>query len=273
MASPNFYNPGGTTGARLATRSPIAMSGRIWYVCNLAAANGADAASPAGQQRTRPLLTTAQAITNASAGDTIQYLEGHAETIAVTVALSKAGLKFWSEGTEATRATFTLSAATTLLNITAAGVWLENFTFISPSAAGGTAQLAVTAVAGVQVQNCIFQCGNTLTAGLSIATGASGLRVTGCTFTSVSTTIATRPVSGMLLAAGTGTDYVFDACTFDGGTVGWSDYALKCSQAVTRLTTIDLDLLNDSDSIVATGSIYTAHRRNASGSSWMEFVA
>lgn len=249
------------------------MSGRVWYVCNATAANGADAASPAGQQRTRPLVTTAQAITNASAGDTIQYLEGHAETIAVTVALSKAGLKFWSEGTDATRATFTLSAATTLLNITAAGVWLENFTFVTPTAAGGTAQVAVTAVTGVQIQNCTFQCGNTITAGLSVATGASALRVGGCTFTSTSTTIATRPVSGVLMAAGTGTDYFMDACTFDGGTVGWSDYALKCSQAVTRFAAIDLDLLNDSDVIVATGSQYTLHRRNASGSSWMELTA
>lgn len=249
------------------------MSGRIWYVSNVAAHNGADAASPAGQQRTRPLLTTAQAITNASAGDTIQYLEGHAETIAVTVALSKAGVKFFSEGTDATRARFTLSAATTCLNITAAGVWLENISFLAPTAAGGTSQLTVTAVTGVQVVNCSFQCSNTLTAGLTVATGASGLRLAGLTFTSASTTIATRPVSGVLMGAGTGTDYNLDTVVFDGGTVGWSDYAFKCSQAVTRLNGIDVDLLNDSDMIVATGSQYTFHRRNASGSSWQEFTA
>ncbi len=269
MASPNFYNPGGASGARLATRNPIAMSGRIWYV----SASGTDAGGSRGLARTNPLRTTAQAITNAVAGDTIQFLEGFTETVATTVAVNKAGLHFISEGTEATRARFTLSAVTTAFTVSVAGVYMENLTFLEPTAAGATALVGLaTTTSAFQAVNCQFNCGNTLLAGISVPNAANNIKLNTCTFTSTATSTALRPGAAILTAAAV-TDMEMLNVTCDGGTYGWTNIGVNFGASVTRLVAIDLDLLNDSDMIVATGSVYKIHRRNTSGSAYMELTA
>ncbi len=272
MAAPLFYTPGGTSGARLATRSPLAMSGRIWYVCNATGANGADAASPAGQQRSRPLLTTVQAVTNSSAGDTIQFLEGHAESLSANVTISKAGLHFISEGTSATRARFTVTAAITGgFAIGAAGVWVENISFLGATAAGVSMSIATSV--GSQVVNCSFECSG-FAAGATVSVGAtcSQLRFVGCSWTSTAVNATSRPGNGLLLTSAI-TDLELVSCSFAGGTYGWADYALEAQGAVTRLVGIDCDFVEDSDMIVATGSIYKFHRRLTSGSALLELTA
>jgi hypothetical protein len=252
------------------------MSGKVWYVCNASGANGADAASPAGQQRVRPLLTTAQAITNASAGDTIQYLAGHDETTAVTIAASKAGLHFISEGTTATRAILRTASAVPIMTISAAGVWTENISFVITHASANCI-LTSGAISGVQHIDCSFSAAVASPALVSWASAVTGGRFSGCTWTSAATSTANAPAVGLLIGA-VCVDTEMDTCTFSGGAsetsyFGWTNYALRATSALTRFTAIDTDLLLDSDMQLATGSIYKIHVRNASGSSWVELTA
>jgi len=268
MASPNVYVPGGTSGARLATRSPVFMSGSYWYV----SPTGLDAGGTAGRNRTRPLLTIAQAITNASAGDTIQLIGGGTYTIAASLAVNKAGLKLQSEGTELTRAKLAISTANPVLAISAAGVWVENITFNIPGA-GGSSHAAVTA-ASVLFHSCRFECDAFLSGrSVQLGAGSSNARLKNCTFVSQGSGASSVPAIGLEIAAAI-SDVELDTVIFEGGTYGWSDYALKATAAVTRLNGIDVDFLNDSDLQLATGSVYAFHRRDGgTGSTRMEFVA
>lgn len=275
MASPNSYNPGGTSGARLATRAHL-TSGRVWYVCNAAGANGADGAGTAGLQRTRPLVTTDQAVTNATAGDTIQFLAGHVETVTSTITANKA-LHFYSEGTPATRAVLQTSSAVAVLTLSASGIWTENITF-KISGSGVNCIVTSGALSGIAHVDCSFEGNNATASGLvSWASAITGGQVSGCTFTSTATSIAARPAYGWLIGA-TPVDTTVTSCTFSGGSssssyYGWATMALEATAAVTRFNAIDVDLLLDSDAKIATGSVYRWHTRNTSGSSWVELVA
>lgn len=274
MASPNAYTPGGSSGARLATR-PLLMSGKIWYVCNASTANGLDDVGTAGQQRKRPLITTAQAITNASAGDTIQYLAGHVETVTVTIAANKAGLHFISEGTAATRAVLTTASAIPVMTISASGVWVENITF-TLTHASASCILTSGALTGLQHIDCSFTATLANAVLVSWASAITGGRLKGCAFAANGTSTSTIPAVGWLIGA-VCVDTEVDTCTFSGGPdasyLGWTSYALRATSAVTRFTMIDCDFLNDSDMQLATGSIYKIHRRNTSGSALAELTA
>lgn len=275
MGSPNQYNPGGTSGARLATRAHLS-SGRVWYVCNATGANGADGVSPAGLQRARPLATAAQAVANATAGDTVQFLAGHVETLTATITANKA-LHFYSEGTPATRAILQTSSAIAALTISAAGVWTENITF-KLSGSGVNCILTSGALSGIHHVDCSFEASNATASGLvTWASAITGGRVSGCTFTSTATSVAARPAYGWLISA-TPLDTELVSTTFTGGSsstsyYGWATMAFEATAAVTRFNAIDVDLLLDSDAKIATGSVYRWHTRNASGSSWVEMVA
>lgn len=269
MASPYVYKSNGaSSGARLATRSPVYVSGRVWYVDYT---NGVDAAGTRGLERARPLKTLAQAVTNGSAGDKIQFLPNHAETLAASQVLSKAGMHLRSEGTGTARARFTCSGAVDMFDITARGVWIESIVF-PKSTAVATARVRVGAL-GFQAYNCEWDCGESDTnPALKFITGAGQAAVRSCQFDSVSTSVTTQPAIGLEVANAIN-DLYLDGVIFDGGTVAWSDFALKCTAAVTGLVGIDVDLLNGSDVYTATGSVYEFHVRNQSGSSRLEFTA
>lgn len=268
MASPNWYiKSGGTSGARLATRSPVAMSGVIWYV----GPGGVDAASPQGRERVYPLATLAQAHTNASAGDAIVILENHTETLTVAQTFNKAGLHVWGEGSTATRPRYTCNGAIAMWDVTAAGVILENIYFPQSSAAP-TARVRIATV-GCQVVNCQFDCGASDTASaLRFVTGAGQVRVVDTRFLSTATAATSRPTIALEVVNAL-TDLELDTVVFDGGTYAWSDYALKGTAAVTRLVGIDVDFLNSADLIMATGSSYKFHPRSQTGSVHLDFTA
>lgn len=270
MASPNIYfsGIGGTAGATLATISPLYASGTVWYVHS---ASGTDAVSPRGKDRSRPLATLAQAITNASAGDIIVCLSGHSQTLTAIQTISLAGLTILGEGSGSNRPTFTRNANDELFDITGAGVWLDNLYF--PASSTSTALGKVrTAAAGTQVTNCLFEAGaNDTGPQLETVTGASAVRVYSTTFTSTSTTSA--PLSGIQVTNAL-SDMTLDTVVFDGGTVGWSDYAaIQGLGAITRLRAVNIDLLNDSDISLATGSTGYIHTRNKSGSARVIWTA
>lgn len=261
MASPYLYESvGGSVGPAMVTEGPWRDSGQRWYVKN---GSGSDAVSPRGLDRVRPLATLAQAVTNAAAGDVIIFLENHQETLAVAQTLSKA-LYLASEGSGSSRAQFIAAGAIAMFDITAAGVRVENIYF-PQSTAAPTARIR-SAAAETQILACDFDCGASDTASaLKFVTGAGTARVEDCQFLSTGTALTAQPAIGLEVAnAMTGLDVV--NCNFDGGSVGWSDYACKIGAAVTRFFASDLSLLADSDLIIATGSTYRIHILNATGS-------
>lgn len=253
MAAPNTIDPGGSTGDRLATASTVAIAnaGYVWYVGN-SVVGAADAAATGGaldggRRREKPLLTTAQAITNAATGDIVVFLSGHAETLSGAVTINK-GLTFVSEGTGSSAARFTCAGAIAMFDVTAANVRFRNLYFPA-STAVPTARVRI-ATAGCQVVNCTFECGTNDTArALSFVTGAGNCRVEGSTFRA---TAATPANAIEVVNAMTGLD--LQDVTFDAGAFGWTSYAFQGTAAITSASFMGINLLNGSDLHFATGS-------------------
>lgn len=271
MASPNIYvnGIGGSTGAALTTRSPLYMSGTIWYVDYT---NGTDAASPAGKERLKPLKTVSQAYTNASAGDTIVFLAGHSETLSAAQTLGKAGLTLLGEGSGSLIPKFSRSADVVLFDITADGVWLENIKFEESTSIAAPSSRVRTANVETVLVSCDFDAAEYDTgACLELVTGAGKVKLKDCTFTSTATT--TQPESAVKVTNAV-TDFELEGVQLDGGTVGWSNpYAFNGAAAVTRLRVYDLDLLNDADVTLATGTTGYIHVRSRTGSGRVVWTA
>lgn len=273
MASPNIYSTGigGSTGDELCSFANLALSGDVWYVSST---SGTDAVSPAGKERVKPLATLAQAHTNAAAGDVIVLLANHTETLTGAQTFNKAGLRVVSEGTGISNmARFTCNGAVVMFDVTAAGVWLGNIYFAASTLAPSPARVRIAST-GTLVRNCYFACGVSDTVpSLQYVTGAGQARVEGTTFVSTSASVATQPHSGINVLNAM-SELVLSTVVFDGGSSGWSQpYALNVGAAVTRLVSTNMDLLHDSDVTVATGSIYTFHVRNKSGSARLVLTA
>jgi hypothetical protein len=263
MAAPINYpsGAGGTTGDPLVTISPLITSGTVWYVHS---GTGTDAAAPRGKERIRPLATVAQAYTNATFGDFIVCLSGHAETLTSTLTVAKTGLRILSEGTGSNRARFTCGGAIICFDITAASVMLGNLYFpastVTPSVARVRSNIDYPTIRG-----CYFECG-TLDTVESVRIIASTTRPEICdtSFVSTSTSVASQPESAIKIASAIG-DMTMDNVVFDGGASGWSNpYAFAGDAAITRFLATNIDLLNDSDMKLATGSTFTIHIRNKS---------
>jgi len=231
---------GGTTGDSLATADVLHTTGDVWYVHS---GTGADAASPAGKQRTAPLATLAQAMTNAADGDDIVFLSGHAQTLTAVATISKV-LRLIGEGSGSNRPRFTRNhASAKLFDVTAGPVELRNLFFPADSQTNATATVTVGSVY-FYMKDCYFERGATNT-GPAITTGANdGWWICSSTFVSTSTT--TAPYSAMTIGGNYG--HIVD-CILDGGTKGWSNqYALDNTGSVSARVKIEnISLLNDSD--------------------------
>lgn len=253
MASPNIYpnGVGGTTGADLATAAPLYASGTVWYVSSV---SGTDAASPAGQDRVKPLATLAQAHTSASAGDVIVLLSGHTETLTAAQTFSKAGILLLGEGSGSSRPRFTRNGDVNMFDVTAAGVAIWNVFFVASTTASTKSRLRTAAVATL-ARDCYFECGaNDTGPAFETVTGASQIRVRDTTYVSTATSVTAQPHSAIKVTNAL-TDLDLDGVVLSGGTVGWSNqYAFNGAAAITRLWAIDLDLLADSDVTLATGT-------------------
>lgn len=272
MASPNIYYSGcgGTSGATLATVAPLYTSGTVWYVSSV---TGTDAVSPAGQDRIKPLATLSQAHTNASAGDTIVCLSGHAETLTSAITFNKTDIKVISEGSGSNRARFTRNADINMFDVTAAGVVFWNIYFVASSTASTKSRLR-TAAANSNWRSCYFECGaNDTGPAAETVTGAGSVRIVDTSFVSTSTSTGTQPHSALKVTNAI-TDLEIEAVTFDGGSSGWSNqYAMNVAGAVTRLRAMNIDLLNDSDVTIVTGTSGYFSPRYKSGSARLVWAA
>lgn len=266
MAITSYINgAGGSEGADLAVLERISASGLIYYVGN-AVSGATDAVGNSGLNRGIPLLTTARAYALASAGDTIVYLEDHAEEIGSAVTLGKAGLSLVGEGTGDSVPQLTCTGTIAMLDITAAGVLVDNLSF-GPSSAVPTAVIRVGA-AGAVLNALTFSCGvNDTNRAVSFVTGASDARLTNSTFTSVAATPAVAVEVVNALAGLT-----MDRVTFDGGTFEWSDYAFKGTAAVTRLRATRMYQFAGSDAILATGTTGIWQTQSSTGNSRLNWT-
>lgn len=236
---------GGTLGASLATCKPLQTSGDVWYVDSTI---GVDAASPSGQNREKPLLTIAQALTNSVAGDIIVLLAG--SVFALTGVTALAGRIVLGEGDASGVPTVQIGMnAAGVVSMGTAGGELHNVRFTARTAAsGGVARLTITASNQI-VTNCYFDCDQYDDAqALSISSGTTNQSVRNCTFRSTATSSSAQPVSA-LKTLGTVTDLELTGCTFDAGTVGFSNYwALDMSAGIiTRLKAEGLSFLRGAD--------------------------
>lgn len=269
MASPNIYSSGygGNTGVGLSTRSPVYASGVAYYVSSITGSN-----SYAGTDRTKPFANLSNAYTAASANDTITMLENHSETIASAITLAKAGLRIRGEGSGSTRPRLTCgTSGTAMLNITAAGVWLQNIFFPASTVAAATARVIMAGAQG-WLSDSYFECGATDTVP-SLSIGAAVNRVSDTTFISTATSVTAQPTAA-IKNSGAFADLTLENVTLDGGDAGWSTYAIDGSSgALTRLYAVDLSLLDDSDVFLASGSTGELHVKDRSGSARIVWTA
>lgn len=257
---PQFYpnGIGGSLGDTLVTLKPLQTSGNVWYVH---ITTGVDAPSPAGRQREKPLATLAQAHTNAAAGDIIVCLDGHQEILVAPQALNKAGITIVGEGSSGGRPTVAFrinSAAANLFNVSVAGVKLRNLLFPPNLQSNVGARIILSSVnsSAFEMQGCYMQCGNTdVVAGLSITTGANGMRLQRCTFVSVATGFGSSVAPAVELVNAVTDMDIFDS-VFDGGAVGFNDsIALSLSAAaVTRLRMEGCSFVRGADYSVNAGT-------------------
>lgn len=253
-----YPNGAGETlgGDVLASQSPIITSGNIWWVNS---ATGTDAASPAGQDREKPLATLVQANTNATDGDIVFLQSGHVETFTVAFGALKA-LTVVGVGTTSGKpaAQLKINAAAAGLISTATGVSeLRNIYFPaavqSDTSANGKVKVASTP--GVVISGCYFESsGNDQLSALEIGVASNSVLVENCTFVSTATSTATRPTRGIFVS-GAVTDLRIIGCVFDDGTVGYSGSSCDLSGGtITRLRCHSNSFLRGADAVVASAS-------------------
>lgn len=243
----NLYpnGAGGTTGDEIAVNAPLILgtTGHIWYVNN-SVAGAADAASPRGREREKPLLTLGQAVTNAAAGDVVILGIGHAETIAAGIAVNKA-LTIVGEGSGSSRPRLTCGVVGPMLTLSQTGTSLNNIYFPASTALG--ARVSVTA-SGVVSDNCYFECGANDIGNTYLYGSVSSCQLTNTYFLATASQPAIA-VSCSVAASG----MFFENVTLDGGSFGFSDFAFKAIGVLTAVYANQIHQLNNADvSLAAT---------------------
>jgi hypothetical protein len=271
VASPNTYPSGlNLAGTVFAGGPPLTallgdyFSGKVLWLDTVA---GSDA--NAGTLPQLPLKTIAQACTNSAAGDAIVISAGSAESPAVSQTFSNAGVTVIGMGTGATMPRYTAAyPGIDLFDVTAAAVRFYNIYFPA-STAVPDARVRFGAAEG-EVRNCYFECGASDTAGsILIHTSANSCRVRDTTLKST----ASRPATAILVDAAV-TDPYISGCIIDGGSFGWTDYAVKVSAAATRIRVENTSLLKQSNfGITITGTTYQLYGLTEDGSSKVVITA
>lgn len=237
MATKHFENGivGTTEDGDALITSDIFVTGVVYYVDS---ASGNDA--NAGTNRNAPLATLAQAITNATAnnGDIIILEEGHAETSASSIAMSKAGISVLGLGAGSTKPAFTVNGNVDLIAITGARCRIYNLRFPVGTAAH-TSRIDVGA-AGCLIQDCDFSCGANDLESITIPDAGDDCTIDGCTFTIT----ADGPDAAIEVESATALGLKVTDCTFDGGDYDFDAAAINSGVAHTEFLYLDNTLAN-----------------------------
>jgi len=257
-------------GEDLALQKPLYTSGSVWYVNS---SGGVDGGGSAGKDRQKPLATLAQAQTNATAGDIICLMAGHAETYTAVLSLSKQ-LSIVGGGSGNSMPSFTMNAANqNIFDVSAANIELRGIKFkeSSQTNVGSTngAKVQLTAVAGCEFIGCVWEQGaKDNLYGLAI-NNSNNTRIKNCTFTSTATVVATRPLGAINVVSGTSpADLRIEGLVLSDGTVGYQNPAFNGSAAtaITRLRVMGLSLLLGAEMEVGTlNAGYVGNPTNTDG--------
>lgn len=238
---------GDTLGDTLVTCRPLYSSGNVWYVLNTI---GVDAATPAGQNREKPLATLGQALTNAVNNDIIVLLTGHTETLTGQLDIGKS-VTIVGAGRAGNLPTVKLLNSQengTLLVADAPNVELRNIWFPPNTSLNPSPRVDVEATS-FRMIGCYIECGQTDTgAAVSFGTTSGLARIVNTTIISVATSRAAQPLSAISLAAAT-SDLELDGLVLSGGTVGFSNYQAFDGSgfAISRLRGLSVSLLLGAD--------------------------
>lgn len=242
MASPNIW-PGGLNlagtvfangPATLQRGGPVYFSGGIQWLDTISGSN-----ANAGTLPELPVATMAQAVTNSSANGAIIVGAGSAESLTGSQGFALANLSVFGCGTGSSRPRYTAAGAVNMWNMSAAGAWVEGFYF--PASTTAPTSRVIAAAPGSVFKDLYFECGaNDTNRALNIFD--NNTEVNGCSFV----TTASRPAIGLQVTAAVTDAHIID-CVFDGGSYGWTDYALKVSAAATRTTILGGTFSNRSD--------------------------
>lgn len=264
MASPKIYPSGLQLAGTVFENGPASLqgaggtyfSGGIQWLDTI---NGSDA--NAGTLPELPVKTLAQAVTNSTDEGLIIIGEGSAETLTVSQGLSNGNVSIFGCGAGSSRPRYTCAGTIDMFAVTGP-TWIENIYFPA-STAVATDRIGL-AVANCVVKDCYFECGaNDTNRALRIHTSANSARIDGCSFV----TVASRPAIGLEISAVVTYTTILN-CTFDGGSYGWSDYALKVSAAATQIKSVGLTFTNRADwGTTVTGTTYRLTGINLSGTS------
>lgn len=245
MASPSIYPSGLNLAGTVFANGPdtfqldgrVYFSGAIQWLDTTGGGNNANA----GNKPELPVATLAQAVTNSAANGIIVIGEGSSESLASAQTLNLAGLSIFGCGAGSTRPRYTCTGTVSMWDVTAAGVWIEGFYF--PASTAVPTNVVGFSAANGTVRNCYFEMGaNDTNRSLRVHTGANSCNVKGCSFV----VTASRPAVGLEVSAAV-SDAVVEGCTFDGGSYGFSDYALKVSAAGTRIRALGNTFTNRAD--------------------------
>lgn len=254
MASVILVNGvGELLGATLALSKPLIVRAAVWWV-NFT--TGIDAASPSGQDRSHPLKTLSQAITNIAAGDMIILEDGHAEVFTAALNISKR-CTVVGGGSAAGVPTVTFqtnSAAAGIFTLGQTDTEIINIRLLGAAQANSASKIQASA-ARARLRQVRVECSALDTgAGIEFVTGGDAGRVEDCTLVSTATAIASRPGRGLVLTNAL-PDVEIIRCTFDDGTVGFATAACDLSVAIpTRAKIETVHLLRGADLLMHASS-------------------
>lgn len=238
---------GESLGDTLVTCKPLYTSGNIWYVNS---SGGVDAATPAGQNREKPLATLRQAFANANDNDIICLMTGHSETLTSQLDLTRkltivgAGV---SGGRPTVKIGFNAESAAQIV-IDSPNIELRNIWFLANTAHSTVPRIDVEN-SSFRMIGCYMECDHfDVAAGVSFGTTSQLARIVNTTIISTATSVTGQPASAISIAAAT-SDMELDGLVLSGGTVGFSNYnAFDGSGfAITRLKAQSVSLLLGAD--------------------------
>jgi len=213
---------GDTLGSVLSTCRPLYSTGNVWYVNSN---GGVDAASPAGQNREKPLATLVQAVTNATDFDIIDLMPGHAETLAAQLTISKV-LTIVGGGRSGGLPTVKIGLAPeagTAIAVDTSFVELINVWMLANPGVNTNPRIDVGAE-GFNMADCYVECGpNDHASAVRFSAGSDSSRIANTTFISTATSVAAQPTSAVEIAA-TLTRLTLDGLVLSAGTAGFSNY-------------------------------------------------
>jgi hypothetical protein len=228
---------GGSGGDSFISAGPMVSSGQVYFVDS---ATGSD--SNSGLSHVLAKATLSSAYSAASTGDIIVLMNGHTESLASALTISK-GLFIIGEGQSDSKPTVKLrtsSAGDSLLIIDAA-VEIRNVWFQTATQSNSASRISVTSPNGVlRMKGCYLELSvyDTLEA-LRIENSSSCIEDT--TFISVATAAASVPVYALRLGiTGSATLTRMSGVTIDGGGYGFSSSAMVFTNGSVRCSGLTL---------------------------------